>query len=181
MLSAILLGGNVLVRRGKGIGGDFRHVPACRSKRQLGCVIAFSTFDQPPPAKSLFGRTTIRRDQVLCTNPAALSGGAANVHPIFPSAPFYPKATLTAAIAALNLTQPAPPTVWSSEPGAYRARCVASPGASVLQISPRGGAQVPTPSPDPTWGLHLVDADIELGDLLTVVRDEAAEFARHTR
>ena len=38
MLSAILMGGNVLVKRGKGIGGDFKHVPACRSNTQLGCV-----------------------------------------------------------------------------------------------------------------------------------------------
>ena len=63
------------VKRGKGIGGSFQHVPACRSATQLGCVIAFSTFDQPPPANSLFGRTNVSGDQVLCTNPAALRGG----------------------------------------------------------------------------------------------------------
>ena len=56
LVSAILLGGNVLVKRGKGIGGDFKHIPACRSVRQLHCVIAFSTFDQPVPTPSLFGR-----------------------------------------------------------------------------------------------------------------------------
>lgn len=71
----------MLVKRGKGIGGDFRHIPACRSKRQLGCVIAFSTFDQPPPANSIFGRTNARGDQVLCTNPAGLAGGLVKVHP----------------------------------------------------------------------------------------------------
>jgi hypothetical protein len=47
LVSAILMGGNVTVKRGKGIGGDFDHIPACRSRTQTGCVIAFSTFDAP--------------------------------------------------------------------------------------------------------------------------------------
>jgi hypothetical protein len=50
LLSAILMGGNVLVKGDTGIGGDFQHIPACGSELQLGCVIAFSTFDQPVPA-----------------------------------------------------------------------------------------------------------------------------------
>src|SRR5437763_10929840 len=47
MVSAILLGGNVLVKKGKDIGGDFKHIPACHSATQVGCVIAYSSFDQP--------------------------------------------------------------------------------------------------------------------------------------
>ena len=86
MLSAILLGGNVLVKRGRPAGGDFQHVPACRRATQLGCVTAYSTYDQPPPLNSLFGRTTTPGDQVLCVNPAALVG-ARTLDPIFPSAP----------------------------------------------------------------------------------------------
>jgi hypothetical protein len=177
MLSAILLGGNVLVKRGLATGGSFKHVPACRSTTQLGCVIAYSTFDQPPPANALFGRTTVPGARVLCTNPAALAGGSGTVDPIFPSEPFAPRTLIAAGITLLRLTQPTPNTVWTSEPGAYRARCSSAGGADVLQISPVGGAQVATPSPDPTWGLHLVDANIELGNLLTVVKDEAAAFA----
>ena len=34
LVSAILLGGNVTVRKGKDVGGDFKHIRACRSKRQ---------------------------------------------------------------------------------------------------------------------------------------------------
>ncbi len=178
MLSAILLGGDVLVKRGQGIGGDFKHVPACRSTTELHCVIAYSTYDQIPPNPSLFGRSPVPGEQVLCTNPAALAGGAADVDPIFPSAPFAPGTLIAAGIALLKLTQPMPPTIWSSLPGAYRARCALSNGASVLEITPLGGAQVPQPSPSPEWGLHLVDANIELGNLLTVVRHEAAAFTR---
>ncbi|HEY2320454.1 MAG TPA: DUF3089 domain-containing protein [Solirubrobacteraceae bacterium] len=177
LVSAILLGGNVLVKRGKTVGGSFKHVPGCRSATQLACVIAFSTFDQPPPAKAIFGRTTVRGDQVLCTNPAALAGGAAKVDPIFPSAPFAPGTIIAAGIALLHLTHPQASTPWVSEPGAYRARCSSADGAGVLQVSALNGAQTATPSPDPTWGLHLLDANIALGNLLTVVRSQAAAYA----
>jgi Protein of unknown function (DUF3089) len=176
MVSAILLGGNILVKRGRRAGGDFKHIPACRSATELGCVIAFSTFDQPPPSNSIFGRTTVPGDQVLCTNPAALGGGSAIVDPIFPSQPFAPGTTISAATALLGLKQPTPNTVWSSEPGAYRAQCVSSGGANVLQLTALHGAQVAKPSPDPTWGLHLLDANIALGNLIAVVKSESEAF-----
>ena len=178
MLSAILMGGNVLVKSGRGVGGTFAHIPACRSATQLGCVIAFSTYDQAPPANSLFGRTAVAGDEVLCVDPATLAG-ARDVDPIFPSAPFAPGTLIAAGISLLKLTQPHPPTVWFSEPGAYRARCQDSGGADVLQITPLDGAQTPVPSPDPTWGLHLIDANIALGDLLTIVRRQAATWYNH--
>ncbi len=177
MLSAILLGGNVLVRRGRAAGGDFQHIPACRRASELGCVIAYSTYDQPPPLNSLFGRTAVAGEQVLCVNPAALVG-ARTVDPIFPTAPFAPHTLIALGISALKITQPMPPTVWSSEPGAYSARCSSAGGANVLRLNALGGAQVATPSPDPTWGLHLLDANIELGNLLTLVSREAAAFAK---
>lgn len=70
-----------------------------------------------------------------------------------------------------------PPTVWSSEPGSYAAHCSGTGGAHVLQITALHGAQVATPSPDPTWGLHLLDANIELGNLITLVQREARAYA----
>jgi hypothetical protein len=178
LVSAILLGGNVLVKRGTGIGGDFKHIPACRSAVALHCVIAFSTFDAPVPANSKFGRTTVPGEQVLCTNPAAMRGGAGQVNPIFPSQPFAPGTLIAAGIVLLHLTQPKPATVWSREPNSYSARCSSAGGASVLQISSVGGAQKATASPDPTWGLHLLDANIALGNLIGLVHSEAAALAR---
>jgi hypothetical protein len=52
----LLLGGNVTVQRGRATGGDFSHIPACHAATQVGCVIAYSTFEGTPPAQSLFGR-----------------------------------------------------------------------------------------------------------------------------
>jgi hypothetical protein len=189
LVSAILLGGNVVVKNRTGIGGDFKHIPACRSARQTGCVIAYSTFDQPPPSGTLFGKAvspTFKplnnpRLQVLCTNPAALGGGSGVITPGQPSQPFAPGTLIAAGIAGLNWTVPTPPTVWWSAPGAYRARCETINGATVLMISPLRGAPLPTPSPTPVWGLHLLDTAIALGNLIADVKTEAASFLRRSR
>jgi Protein of unknown function (DUF3089) len=176
MLSAILLGGNVLVKDGSDVGGTFKHVPSCRTINELGCVIAFSSFDQPVPPNSLFGRTTVPGEHVLCVNPVALQGRSRLVDPILPSAPFAPGTLIAGGIQLLGITQPQPPTVWSSLPGSYSARCSSAGGADVLRVTALRGAQVPKPSPDPTWGLHLLDANLELGNLISVVDVEAHDW-----
>ncbi len=178
LISALLLGGNVTVRRGRDVGGDFKHVPACHSKTQLGCVVAFSTFNAAVPSNSLFGRTTAAGRQVLCTNPAALGGGSGVLDPIFPSEPFAPGSTLSVGIALLGVTLPTAPTTWISAPGSYRARCSSAGGANVLQVSALRGAPTPKASPDPTWGLHLMDANIALGNLVELVRGQGAAYVR---
>jgi hypothetical protein len=167
LVSAILLGGNVLVRTGSDIGGDFRHIPACTRAGELHCVIAYSTFDGPVPATSLFGQSPVAGDSVLCTNPAALGGGSGLLDPIFP-----------AAGGELGPGVAAPGTVWTSEPGAYSARCSSAGGADVLQITPRDGAFLFKPSPTPDWGLHLEDASIALGNLVRLVGEQGAAYAR---
>jgi Protein of unknown function (DUF3089) len=158
MLSAILLGGNVLVKNGSDVGGTFRHIPACRGLTD-----------------SLFGRTTAAGEHVLCVNPTSLLASA-QPDPILPSAPFAPGTLIAAGIKLLGLTQPQTATVWSSLPNSYSARCSAAGGAHVLQLTALPGAQTPTPSPDPTWGLHLLDANVELGNLVKLVRVQSCQY-----
>jgi hypothetical protein len=183
LVSAILLGGNVLVTRGKDIGGDFHHIHACHAAHDLGCVVAFSSFDQPVPPDAIFGRPLnlggprIRTDEVvLCTNPAALGGGSHPVDLIVPSQPFYKRSPLYAGILILGLTQPTPPTAWVEEPNGYRASCSPANNAHVLEITPINGAQTPRPSPNASWGLHLLDANIALGNLIAMVDTQAKAF-----
>ena len=47
----------------------------------------------------------------------------------------------------------------------------------MLEIGAREGAPTPNPSPTPAWGLHLLDANIALGNLVKAVKSEAASFA----
>jgi hypothetical protein len=177
LVSAILLGGNVVVKDGSDEGGDFHHIPACHAATQTGCVIAWSTFDAVPPVDSVFGRTSVAGEHVLCTNPAALGGGSGLLDPVFPTAPFDPGSTIAAGIKILDYTFPAASTAWVSIPGAYRATCSSAGGANVLSITPVGHSPLMHPSPDATWGLHLVDANIALGNLVGIVAHQAAAYA----
>ncbi|MEA2421803.1 MAG: hypothetical protein QOF55_902, partial [Thermoleophilaceae bacterium] len=91
IVSAILLGGNVTVRKGSDRGGDFKNIGACRSPTQTGCVVAYSSYGDTPPSTSMFGRVpaaSANRLQVLCTNPAALGGGTATLQPYTATTPF---------------------------------------------------------------------------------------------
>jgi hypothetical protein len=177
LVSAILLGGNVTVKKGGDRGGDFKHVRACRSRKQLGCVLAFSTFNDTPPANSLFGRTKARGLEVLCTNPAALGGGSAKLSPIYPSKPFAQSvigAEANAALAGL----PRPSTTWATFPDSVSGHCSGAGGADVLRVEPLGSSFHLTPLPDATWGLHLSDANVALGNLVALARHQIARFQR---
>jgi len=55
VVSALLLGGNVIVPAGRAVGGDFEHIRACRTARQTGCVVAYSSFNETPPSDTFFG------------------------------------------------------------------------------------------------------------------------------
>jgi pimeloyl-ACP methyl ester carboxylesterase len=184
LVSAILLGGNVTVPEGGTVGGDFKNIPACRRAKQFGCVMAFSTFNAPVPADSRFGRpSTFVPDlpatgDVLCTNPAALRGGSALLTSIFPTAPFAPGTTIGAATLAVGMTFPSGATTpWFKVQG-YSGACDSSNDADVLQISPVGGAPTLNAVPDATWGLHLVDANIALGNLTDDTAVEAKAWLR---
>ena len=69
LVSAILAGGNVTVQVGKNVGGDFANIPACGSTTQVGCVIAYSSFDRTPPSNAVFGRVN------SALNPFATTSG----------------------------------------------------------------------------------------------------------
>ena len=190
LVSAMLLGGNVTVPTGRSVGGSFQHIPACTADSQIGCVVAYSSFDQTPPADSLFGRPgqgvsnlsgsgATAGLQVLCTNPADLAGNATT-----PLAPYFPTRAQVAGLGGLSgLTPPALATPWVSEPGLYAGQCRSEGGATWLQVSapitPGDTRQIVGQTLGPTWGLHLVDVNIALGDLVDLARAEAAAYAAH--
>jgi hypothetical protein len=182
LVSALLFGGDVTVRKGSGVGGDFRNVPACRSATQLGCVVAYSTFGETPPADSLFGRVAdadSAKLEVLCTNPAALGGGSGALRLYVPTTPF--PGTLGLGIAVQIGQLPSVSTRWIAAPGNYKGRCVRGGGANVLRVTTAPGARVLPPVPDATWGLHLADMNIALGNLTGLVHRQAAAYSRAVR
>ncbi len=179
-LMAILPGGNVTVPMGKTVGATFQHLPLCTATGQSQCVIAYSTFPGQPPANAIFGRpgqgvslqsgqTAKSGLQVACVNPAAIAGGTADLTPYF----------LT------PTSKPPPPPVttpWVTYPDLYSATCMDSGGATWLQVDTLdvAGRPVVTEPLGPTWGYHLVDVNLPLGDLVHDVKAaEDASGARH--
>ena len=173
LLSAYLLGGNVTQ-------GEFTTIKPCRAgdSTPTGCLVAFSTFDQPVPADSRFGRAAAGGKPVVCVNPSSLTAGPQPLDTIVPSAPFAPGTSIALGNALLKLTIPQPATTWVHYPNAYVGRCTKG-AAHVLQVTTAVGGQVPNPSPDPTWGLHLLDANIALGNLVDLLGDQTAAFTRN--
>jgi Protein of unknown function (DUF3089) len=185
LVSAILLGGNVLVPEGQLEGGTFQHVPACQSATDTACVIAYSSFLKEPPENADFGRpgsalleggAVPPGTQVLCVNPTLLSqnGGTGNLLTYAPTTPF--PGTLGA-----GSPVPSASTPWVEAPGLYTAQCKHENGASWLQVSLRGGLSEEVQSElaarnelaeeliGPEWGLHLYDVNIALGNLVNTV------------
>src|SRR3954451_1412329 len=172
LLSAIIPGANATV-------ADFRHVPPCARASQTGCVISYSTFNATPPDNARFGRTDtdpvghaldLPGGEVLCVDPAALS--KAPLQSLVPSEPFAPGVILALLVKLYHGPTPSADTPWLEPTDHYTARCEVANGAHVLMLSPVGSARTLDPSPDATWGTHLVDVNIALGNLLAIVGAE---------
>jgi hypothetical protein len=118
---------------------------------------------------------------VLCTNPAALGGGSSKLDAIFPSTPFAPGTTIGVATSLVGLPIPDVKTAWIESRGGYSGRCSTAGGANVLRITGAPGAPELHAVPDATWGLHLTDANIALGDLVNLVRRQGARYAAARR
>ena len=185
LVSALLLGGNVTVRKGSDVGGSFKRTPICKSATDLGCVVAFSTFGETPPTDALFGTPNgvlvdthgvdPSKLKVACTNPATLSAKPGELQTLARTTPF--PGTLGLGLQILyGGPQPTAPTPWLEPQDHYTGKCVRENGANVLLLSPLDGARTLNPSPTPGWGLHLVDGNIALGNLVQLVRGQAAYY-----
>jgi hypothetical protein len=187
MIAAYLLGGNVVVPEGELVGGDFDNIPGCTKPKEINCVVGFSTFDEPVPADARFGRpgNVINPDfvgegDVLCTNPAALRGGSAQLRTVHPAEPFAPGTTIGLGTELVGIPRPTVTTPWIQAEG-YAGACSSADDADVLQIAPVGGAPDLNAIPDPSWGLHLIDANIALGNLTALAARQIKAYEKSLR
>jgi hypothetical protein len=185
LVSAILLGGNVLVPEGQTEGVTFQHVPACTAATDVSCVIAYSSFLKEPPENAFFGRpgsalleggTVPPGSEVLCVNPTLLSqnGAVGNLLPYAPTTPF--PGTIGA-----GSPVPTASTPWVESVGSATAQCKHENGATWLNVAPKEGLpqsveeelaahnEVALELIGPEWGLHLYDVNIALGNLVNTV------------
>jgi pimeloyl-ACP methyl ester carboxylesterase len=187
IISAILMGTVLPVPRGKDVGGAFKQMPLCHSANQTGCVIAYASFraTSPPPANSLFGRVQDPNMVAACVNPAALGGGSGELHAYLSSAgrgngsSAEPRPWVT----------PAQPinTPFVSVPGLLTAECVSNEKGSYLAVTVQGNPEDPRTDDivgdvirdgqiQANWGLHLIDANLAMGNLVEIVGQQAKTY-----
>jgi Protein of unknown function (DUF3089) len=187
LVSAILMGTSLPAPKDAKVGRAFKHIPVCRSDSQIGCVIAFADFraNIPPPAGSLFVRAP-DGTQSVCANPASLGGGAGALD-----------AYLSSTLATI-LSEQIPHRAWTRPPRSIRtpfvkvpgllsAECASNAHGSYLLVTVHptpGGARVNDISGDltadgralPEWGLHLIDANLNMGNLIAIVGEETKTY-----
>ena len=189
LVSAVLLGTSFQVRAGTDIGGDLANIPLCHSRHDVGCVITYSTFraSAPPPPNSFFGRSRGPGLQAACTNPAALAGGDGSLLPYFPTdgrtLPLFPPNPPDWVDPAQGATIATP---FVTLPRFLSARCAERDGFSFLELSVHGDPADPRIDDiggdlTPEWGLHLVDANLTMGNLVSLLRWQARAYARRHR
>ncbi|WP_439545315.1 DUF3089 domain-containing protein [Sandarakinorhabdus sp.] len=189
VIAAYLAGHNVLVPAGKDVGGDLKSMPLCRSATQTGCALAWVSFrdTMAVPASSLFGRPPANAPAgmaVACTNPAALAGGRVTVN-----------AMMVNRTGIVDNGAPAPKwakgrniyTPFVAVPGLLTAECMNRDNANILSVGinadpadPRtdtiNGDVVVGGQVQDAWGLHLIDMNVVMGDLVALAKSQGAAW-----
>jgi hypothetical protein len=129
--------------------------------------------------------------RAACANPAALGGGAGALDA-------YLSTDLVTVIsdAAPRRAWTRPPqpirTPFVRVPGLLSAECVANEHGAYLAVSVHatpGGARVDDIAGDvivggkaqPEWGLHLIDANLAMGNLIAIVAEETKAYLAKAR
>jgi hypothetical protein len=188
IVSALLLGTSLPVPRDKDVGGAFQTMPLCHAATQTGCVITYASFRStvPPPENSRFGRVQGQNMQSACTNPAALGGGRGELHAYLSSAgrsivgsSAEPRPWVTPSQAI--------ETPFVSVPGLLTAQCVSNEKGSYLEITVNGDPADPRTDDiagdvltngqvNASWGLHLIDVNLAMGNLVDIVRQQSKAY-----
>ena len=151
-------------------------------------MITYASFRStaPPPANTLFGKVPDQDMVAACTNPAALAGGSGELHAYLSTdgrtitGTITPKPWLTSA----RPNEPHIDTPWVSVPGLLTARCVSNDIATYLEVTVHGDPKGPRTDNitgdigangqvRAEWGLHLVDVNLAMGNLVSIVGQQA--------
>jgi hypothetical protein len=143
-----------------------------------------------PPANTLFGKVPEADMAAACTNPAALAGGSGEL-----------KAYLDAKGRTIASNAPPKPwvtpeqpidTPWVSVPGLLTAECATNENATFLKVTVNGNPNDPRVD-DITgdlgaggnvlanWGLHLIDVNLAMGNLVDIVGQQARAYAAKSK
>jgi hypothetical protein len=170
LVSALLLGSAVPSE-------GFPEVPPCASIDDTGCVVSFAAYPaaEPPVEGALFGKVRDSGEPALCVDPLALDpDGDALGDAVF--------VTTDGLLGAPTSGFDDVTTPFVSLPDAVRTSCAEEGGFRYLAVDvdvddPRPLAGLVEQRLGPTWGLHLLDANLVQDDLIDLVSRQARAWA----
>jgi hypothetical protein len=195
IVSALVIGITVEVPRGKTSGGTFKTMKLCGSTTQTGCIVSYVSFRSavPPPDGALFGRTGRPGTEAACTNPASLGGGSGPLDSRFGRGPGRDGVIQTIGGQTSWVTPPrliATPFV--AVPGLLIAQCVSNEHGSYLEVTVNADARDPRTDEIPgdvmnagkvagIWGLHAIDMQLTIANLVGLVGSQSRAFMARAR
>lgn len=173
MVSAILLGAGVAP-------DEYDSIPVCESADQVNCVVSYSSFRDtaPPVTGSFFGQAG--EGPAICVNPVDPAGDAAISQPYFRASANGLLGGAGAMPFDEGVEAPEITTPFVTYPDMITVRCVddGTYGYLELSITSADGPRTDDIGGDltPEWGMHLVDANVAMGDLVELVRTQSASL-----
>lgn len=182
-VAALLIGTRVEVQKGAKVGGTFKNLPLCTKNEELGCIVTYASFRStvPPPADSRFAGSMTDGG---CTNPAKLEGGSAELDAYLSAR----GGGLGSAMAGPWVTSGQPITTpYVKVPGLLTGECVSNDNGTYFEITVHGDPADPRVDDitgdimmngqvAASWGLHLIDTNLAMGDLVRLVGAKGAAY-----
>ena len=172
LVSAVLMGLSIPENPSS---GGFANIPVCTSDTQTGCYLSWSSYRStaPPEPGAYFGAPSPDGSRAACTNPADLSGslGAVRATPYFADTQSPQGVGWIQSRAGEQPTEP-----WVALPGLIEVACVERNGYHYLEVTVvPDEVRTPDVPGDLTapWGLHLVDANLVMGELVGIIASQA--------
>ena len=190
MKLAILPGYNLLVPRGKLVGGTLKSTPLCSRDGETGCVLTWTSFRErnAPPPGAMFGYADRPGMTVGCVNPARPGSPAWERLDSY----WFTRSTLPVPGGPIRWSsEGTPPTPYVRTEGLVSARCVNDGPRGYLSVrtnadpndkrTDRVGGEVGVLGMFlPGWGMHLADMAIAQGDLIREVGDIGVRSLRES-
>lgn len=179
IVAGYLNGTSVVVPNGKVVGGDFQSMPLCTSANQVGCIVAYRSFRDTIGPVNDYAATSRPGMAIACVNPAAPAGGEAPLHSYLTT-----DALMGGPVPRWTMDGKTVDTPFASVPDLLTGECVSNEKGQYLTIRIKAdpddqrtdditGDIYSDGRLNPDMGLHLIDINLVMGNLLDLARSQS--------
>ena len=179
IVAGYLNGTSVVVPNGKVVGGDFQSMPLCTSANQVGCIVAYRSFRDTIGPVNDYAATSRPGMAIACVNPAAPAGSEAPLHSYLTT-----DALMGGPVPRWTMDGKTVDTPFASVPDLLTGECVSNEKGQYLTIRIKAdpddqrtdditGDIYSDGRLNPDMGLHLIDINLVMGNLLDLARSQS--------